>query len=166
MNAISRRMDGVVTRKPGRDPVASLGREIAQLRRVIDKADGAEAALPQLEKVHLPSVIEEFEEEFDVKEGLATLLEATSAEGALVQAMIARADAECLHSWVEEEHRSRCDGFLRRIDRMLHSIAAVLERESGVSREELGGSYYLNDCANPHVKRRKMLKHVTASSTQ
>lgn len=74
---------------------------------------------------------------------------ATSAEGALVQAMIAFDIALSFEGTYRPEEQEKYRYYVRMLKRLIASTVHVLTDVSGVNRSDLGGSYYFPDCADP-----------------
>ncbi len=79
-------------------------------------------------------------------ETMAAEIQAGSLEGAMIQIMLAHAEADLMAASTEESNEAQ----MRTISRLLYSALTVLERAAGVSREELGQAYMCRDL-DPHA---------------
>ncbi len=77
---------------------------------------------------------------------MAAEVQASSLEGAMVQIMLAHAEADVMAASTEESNEAQ----MRTISKLLYSVLTALERLAGVPREELGGEAYLTRELDPH----------------
>ncbi len=80
-------------------------------------------------------------------EAMAAEVQASSLEGAMVQIMLAHAEADVMAASTEESNEAQ----MRTISKLLYSTLAALERAAGVPREKLGGEAYLTRELDPHA---------------
>ena len=77
----------------------------------------------------------------------AAEIQATSLEGAMVQIMLAHAEADMMASSTEESNAAQ----MRTISKLLYSALVIIEQAAGVPREELGGEAYMRRDLDPHA---------------
>ena len=78
---------------------------------------------------------------------MAAEVQASSLEGAMVQIMLAHAEADVMAASTEESNEAQ----MRTISKLLYSTLAALERATGVPREKLGGKAYLTRDLDPRA---------------
>lgn len=144
------------------DPIAEAGREIARLRDLHDEnervifgnRESPESDFKERENTAINDRITALEQ--FIASGRATTL-----EGALVQVMVAHAEADAMASNgaaacegsiskqdLEEIHRQISQQG-RYINRILYSVASVLEKAAHADRKEYAGEYYLDIRLDP-----------------
>ena len=131
------------------DPVAQIGRDLAIIWRQVWRNDddlvSAEAHSP--ESTHLVHLEFHLADRREALETMAAELQAGSLEGAMVQIMLAHAEADLMAASTEESNEAE----LRTIAKLLYSALAAIEQVVGVPREELGGKAYLTRDLDPHA---------------
>ena len=80
-------------------------------------------------------------------EVMAAEIQAGSLEGAMVQIMLAHAEADLMAASTEESSEAQ----MRTIAKLLYSALAAIEQVAGVPREELGGEAYLTRKLDPNA---------------
>jgi hypothetical protein len=83
-------------------------------------------------------------------EEMASCQRADTLAGAMFQVMVSQNDLLVIEGNLNEEQNDMLDGRFRRIKRNMHSLLSVLEKVSGVNREEVGGQYYMPQANDPH----------------
>ena len=78
---------------------------------------------------------------------MAAEIQASSLEGAMLQIMLAHAEADLMAARTEESSEAE----MRTIGKLLYSALAAIEQAVGVPREELGGKAYLIRDLDPHA---------------
>ena len=78
---------------------------------------------------------------------MAAEIQAGSLEGAMVQIMLAHAEADVMAASTEESNEAQ----MRTISKLLYSVLAAIEQVADVPREELGGKAYLTRDLDPHA---------------
>jgi hypothetical protein len=124
---------GAHARHPS-DPIPNLGRLLAQMHAahcLLGLRTAVEAPLLQL--------IDQIEEEASSP--------ATTLTGALVQIMLARADADTLASYAPDAIQEK---YMRRIDRYLSSAQAVLADCTGADPNHFAAGYYAAGTSENH----------------
>ena len=138
---------GVTTR--GLDPVAQIGRDLATIWRQVwrndDERVSAEAHSP--ESTRLERLEFHLADRREALEAMAAEIQAGSLEGAMVQIMLAHAEADMMAASTEESSEAQ----MRTISKLLHSALVAIEQAAGVPREELGGEAYLRRDLDPHA---------------
>ena len=137
---------GVATR--GLDPAAQIGRDLAatwrQIWRNDEKRPSTEAHSP--ERTRLKHLDFHLGDRMEALEAMAAEVQASTLEGAMVQIMLAHAEADVMAASTEESSEAQ----MRTISRLLYSALTVLERVASAPREELGEAYMCRDL-DPHA---------------
>jgi hypothetical protein len=117
------------------DEAAVLGRQIGELAGAVSTD-----AIHGPDWYHACDVVE-------VLEGRLSTVQARSLEGAMAQAVLLTADVSSLDDDMSGYQR---ECLHRRMKRLVYSITAVLEGESGVAREAVGADTYAPHHRDPH----------------
>ncbi len=142
------------------DPVARIGRDLAAVWRKVEWNDEnrppADAPAEQRNRFeHLDSYLSD---RWAALETMAAEIQAGSLEGAMIQIMLAHAEADLMAASTEESN----DGQMRTISKLLHSVLAAIEQAAGVRREELGGEHYMCHELDPHALVAEAMKEKAA----
>jgi hypothetical protein len=132
-----------------------MGREIAKI--IAELSEDIDDNLDSTQIYQREQYEARLEERREALEILATTQTATSLEGAMLQIMIARGEADSIFSHVPEENKASmaiCEGQLRRIEYSLLSALTVLSNASGTSLSEVGGRYFINTDELERIDRR------------
>ena len=78
---------------------------------------------------------------------MAAESQAGSLEGAMVQIMLAHAEADVMAASTEESNEQQ----MRTISRLLYSVLTILERVAGVPRDKIGGEAYMLRDLDPYA---------------
>lgn len=92
-------------------------------------------------------------------EQLTNVVQATTLEGALFQVMMAYTEVVCMcNSNMSDRETAVVE---RRLNRLLYSVTAVLEREAGADCNDLGGDYYMGPERNHFAVLEAELKRAS-----
>ena len=136
------------------DPVAVIGREIAQLKRAREANDDAALADPR-RACRFEADNNEIDDRVDALEECISTRRATSLEGVMMQLMVAGSALDIFRAEFDAACRNgECNPFLagrveRQITRFLYSALSVVEQAAGVSREEFAGDCYMPRSCDP-----------------
>ena len=133
----------------GLDPVAQIGRDLAAVWRLVEWQDENRppADAPAEQRHRFERLDSHLTDRWVALEPMAAELQASSLEGAMIQIMLAHAEADVMAASTEESDESQ----MRTISKLLYSVLAAIEQAAGVRREELGGEHYMCRELNPHV---------------
>ena len=131
------------------DSVTQIGRELVsnwcQTWRNKDEAAIVEAHSPEATRLGHQEM--HLSDRRYALEAMAAEIQAGSLEGAMVQIMLAHAEADMMASSTEESNERQ----MRTISKLLYSALIALERAAGVSREEVAGEAYMRRNLDPHA---------------
>jgi hypothetical protein len=131
------------------DPVAQIGRDLAQIWRQVWRNDDDQKS----SEAHSPERNRQIRLEFgladrrEALEAMAVEIQASSLEGAMVQIMLAHAEADLMAANTDESTEAQ----MRTVSKLLYSALAAIEQVADVPREELGGKAYLTRDLDPHA---------------
>ena len=142
------------------DPVAQIGRDLAAVWRLIEWNDENRlpSDAPAVEKNRFERLDSCLSDRWSALEAMAAEIQAGSLEGAMIQIMLAHAEADVMAASTEESN----DAQMRTIGKLLYSVLAVIEQAAGVRREELGGEHYMCRELDPHVLVAEAMKEKAA----
>ena len=131
------------------DPVAQIGRDLAAVWRLVKRNDEnrPSADAPPEQRNHFEHLDSYLGDRWAALEAMAAEIQAGSLEGAMIQIMLAHAEADVMSASTEESN----DDQMRTISKLLHSALAAIEQAAGVRREELGGEHYMCRDLDPHA---------------
>lgn len=131
------------------DPVAQIGRDLASIWHQIWRNDEEQpsADTPCAQRTRLGRLEYHLADRREALEAMAAEIQAGSLEGAMVQIMLAHAEADLMAASTEESSEQQ----MRTISKLLYSALAALERQAGVPREEVAGEAYMRRDLDPHV---------------
>lgn len=136
---------------PDTCPVAALGREAAALIEAYTACEKRRFALQDgAERARLERLGEHIDDRRLALHASVAGMPAQSLAGAMFQLLLAQSEAELLRNMAAPNEDSDAEQTMRRIAGLLYSAVRVLERESGVSAEELGGGCYMPVRYDPH----------------
>lgn len=138
-------------------PVAALAREIKALTAAIDRNQEARGGLSAAARVPLEREERFLEDCRAALEEQATQVRACSAAGVLFQAALLGEAVDHAASYTPDRWSGEVAEFMRRGDRLVHSIVAFVEREAGLRCEDVFGDWYLNRDLDPHAAVEKAL---------
>ena len=113
---------------------------------------------PAVEKNRFERLDSCLSDRWSALEAMAAEIQAGSLEGAMIQIMLAHAEADVMAASTEESN----DAQMRTIGKLLYSVLAVIEQAAGVRREELGGEHYMCRELDPHVLVAEAMKEKAA----
>lgn len=138
-------------------PVAALAREARLVTAALHRNEEAQVGRQPHARIPLEQENKLLEDCRTVIEDDASLRPATSAEGVLFQVALVLDAANVLESYGQEGFSRQNEAQMRRIGRLVHSIAAFVERGAGLRREEVFGDWYLSRELDPHATVEKAL---------
>jgi uncharacterized protein (DUF1778 family) len=142
------------------DPVAQIGRDLAanwhQTWRNDEEGTVAEAHSPEATRQDRLEMY--LSDQRYALEAMAAQIQAGSLEGAMVQIMLAHAEADVMAASTEESSEAS----MRTISKLLYSALAAIEQATGVPREEVAGEAYLTRELDPHALVEEAMKEKAA----
>ena len=142
------------------DPVARIGRDLAATWRLVERNDEIRlpAEAPAEQKGRLAHLEMHLSDRWAALEAMAAEIQASSLEGAMIQIMLAHAEADIMSASTEES----AEASMRIISKLLHSALAAVEQVAGVRREEVGGEHYMCRELDPHALVAEAMKERAA----
>jgi hypothetical protein len=130
------------------DP-AQIGRDLAAIWRLVEwnHENRPPADAPAEQRNRFKLLDSYLGDRWSALEAMAAEIQAGSLEGAMIQIMLAHAEADVMAASTEESNEAQ----MRTISKLLYSALAAIEQVSGVPREELGGEHYMCRDLDPHV---------------
>lgn len=133
----------------GMDVASGLARELARNIDAFNRTDEAASMIKdRFERMTLDTRMEMLADRQYAIEEWISFERSASFEGALAQVLIALSDADCMHSWLDENDR-RARKFRDRIGRCLYSAAGVLARAGGIAADYTLLDYYASARLDP-----------------
>ena len=142
------------------DPVAQIGRDLAAVWRLVEWNDENRlpADAPAEQKNRFSRLDFYLSDRGEALEAMAAEIQAGSLEGAMIQIMLAHAEADLMAASTEESNEAQ----MRTISKLLYSALAAIEQVAGVPREEVGGDHYMCRDLDPHVLVAESMKEKAA----
>ena len=129
------------------DPVAKIGRDLATNWHQTWRTDEEPQPADAVQRHRLDRLEMHLSDRRYALEAMAAEIQADSLEGAMVQIMLAHAEADVMAASTKESN----DASMRTISKLLHSALTAMERAAGVSREDVGGTAYMRRELDPHA---------------
>ena len=131
--------------------IAEYGRELARIWASYDQVDErASAAKDEPDKKRFAAAKRDLGKRRYALEALVLSLPAQTADDALVQIVVASSRLDrLLHSCVDEDDLNE---EISKVQAVLYSAFAILERSAGIARQDLPYERYMSDRFNPHLR--------------
>ena len=136
--------------------MVEIAHELAALIKIRDRLDEDGKTRSSLRSLSLEHCQQIAWDKFETLEKMADQLQAKTLEGALFQVMLVNSEIGYINETNMTDFEMRA--IVRRLKRLLHSVAAVLEREAGIDRGTIGGGYYMTPELDPFAQLEAELK--------